>query len=124
MVKWIIEHTNTKDRSFNSSTGSQLTNFRPEIFTRAYCLKPAKQLLDADFVKASEPGYNFDEMLKSWMSDPGRFSQRKDDLYPIEWFREPYSFLVVMLYRIYGLPNCSFFKAEWAPIAHHVLTIG
>ena len=26
-----------------------------------------------------------------------------------------------MLCRLYGLPNCSVFKDEWAPVAHHVL---
>ena len=29
-----------------------------------------------------------------------------------------------MLCRLYSLLNCSFFKAEWAPIAHHVMNIG
>ena len=50
-VKWIIKHANTKDLSFNSSTGLQLTNFCPEIFTRAYRLKPARQVLDTNFFK-------------------------------------------------------------------------
>ena len=27
-----------------------------------------------------------------------------------------------MLCRLYGLPNYSYFKKEWAPIAHHVIT--
>ena len=56
------------------------------------------------------------------MDEPCKFSQRKDELYPIEWFKEPYSLLAVMLCRLYGLPNCSYFKEEWAPIAHHVIT--
>ena len=29
-----------------------------------------------------------------------------------------------MICRIYGLPNHSVFKAEWDPVAHHVLTTG
>ena len=29
-----------------------------------------------------------------------------------------------MLCRIYGLPNCSIFKVEWAPVDHHILTTG
>ena len=58
------------------------------------------------------------------MSEPGKFSQRKYDLYPIAWFKEPYSLLAAMLCRLYGLPNFSVFKAEWAPVSHHVLTTG
>ena len=56
------------------------------------------------------------------MNEPNKFSQRPDDLYPVTWFREPYSLLIAMLCRLYGLPNCSVFKAEWALIAHHILT--
>ena len=58
------------------------------------------------------------------MSEPSKFSQRKDDLYPVTWFREPYSLLAAMLCRICGLPNCSIFKAKWDPIAHPILTTG
>ena len=29
-----------------------------------------------------------------------------------------------MLCRIYSLPNRSFFKDEWAPISHHIITTG
>ena len=61
-------------------------------------------------------------MLKSWMNETHNFYQRKDDLYPIEWFKEPYSLLAATLCRLYGLPNCSYFKEEWALISHHVIT--
>ena len=55
------------------------------------------------------------------MHQPSKFSKRYDDLYPVTLFKEPYSLLAAMLCRLYGLPNCSVFKAKWAPAAHHVL---
>ena len=55
------------------------------------------------------------------MHQPSKFSQSSEDLYPVTWFKEPYSLLAAMLCRLYGLPNCSVFTVEWAPIAHHVL---
>ena len=42
VVKWIMEHVNSKDHSFNDNAGSQLANFYPEAFTRAYGLKSAR----------------------------------------------------------------------------------
>ena len=33
-VRWIIDHTNVKNRSFNTSIGSQLANFHSETFVR------------------------------------------------------------------------------------------
>ena len=58
------------------------------------------------------------------MRKPDKFPYRKDDLYRVDWLREPYSLVVAMLCRLYDLPNCSYFKAEWTPIARHVLTTG
>ena len=123
VIRWIIDHANVKDRSFNNSTGSQLANFRSVNFVRIYALKPYTQLLDVDFVNAAKSKFNFDQMLKSWMTEPRKFSKRKYE-YLVEWFKEPYSLLAAMLCRIYGLPNCSFFKEEWAPITHHIITTG
>ena len=122
-VRWIIDHANPKDHSFNTSTALLLANFCSNTFVNIYALKPFRQLLNVDFVKATKSIYNFDQMLKSWMVELHKFSQRKDELYPIEWFKEPYSLLASMLCRIYGLPNCSYFKEEWALISHHVITI-
>ena len=123
-VRWITDHANVKDHSFNTSTGSQLANFRSETFVRIYALKPYTQLLDVDFVNTAKSKFNFDRMLKSWMTEPRKFCKRKDQLYPVEWFKEPYSMLAAMLCRIYGLLNCSFFKQEWAPTSHHIITTG
>ena len=123
-VRWIIDHANLKDRSFNTSIGTQLANFRSETFARIYTLNPFTQLLDADFINVANSRFNFDQMLKYWMAEPCKFSQRKDHIYPIDWFKEPYYLLAVILCQLYGPPNCSFFKEEWAPIAHHIITTG
>ena len=39
-VRWIIDHGNLKDRSFNTSIGMHLANFHSETFVRIYALKP------------------------------------------------------------------------------------
>ena len=119
-----MEHQNPTDYSFNDITGSQLAIFFLDVFIRAYGLKPIRQPLDADFILASKTRFNLTEMLKSWTSERSKFLQRKDDLDPITWFREPYSLITSMLCKLYGLPNCSIFKDEWAPVAHHILTTG
>ena len=89
-----------------------------------YALKPFIQLLNVDFIKSAKSRHNFHQMLKSWMNEPRKFSQRKDEIYSIEWFKEPYSLLVAMLCRLYSLPNCSYFKEQWALISRHIISIG
>ena len=64
-IRWIIDHANMKDRSFNTSIGTQLANFRFETFVRIYALKPFTQLRDVDFINTAKSRFNFDQMLKS-----------------------------------------------------------
>ena len=111
-VKWIVEHVNPKDRFFNDSAGWQLATFCPEVFTRAYGIKLARQPFNTEFAQASKTRFNFDEMLKSWMNEPSKFSQRKDDLYPVTWFREPYSLLAAMLLDFMVFPIALFLKLK------------
>ena len=73
-IKWTVDHTNPKDRSLNDSTGSQLATFRLEVLTRAYDLKLAVQPLNIEFSQSSKTSYNFNEILKSWMNEPSKFS--------------------------------------------------
>ena len=65
VVRWIINNPNLKDRSFNTSIGTQLANFHSKNFVRIYSLKPFTQLLNADFVNASKSRFHFDQILKS-----------------------------------------------------------
>ena len=78
-----MDNENPKDRSFNDITGLQLATLCPEFFTKAYALKPAVQPLNAEFSQPSKTRYNFNEMLKSSMNEPGNFLQRDDNLYSV-----------------------------------------
>ena len=69
-IKCIIDHANPKNCSFNNSTGFPVANFHSETFVKNYALKPFRQLLNVDFIKAAKFRYNFDKMLKSWMNEP------------------------------------------------------
>ena len=61
--------------------------------------------------------------MKSWLEDPTLDIPVSLPAYPVSWFREPFSLLCVMFCRLYGLPNCSSFKAQWVPMANHILFI-
>ena len=69
-IIWIIDYANPKDHYFNNSTRFLLSHFHSETFVKIYALKPFRQLLNVDFLKAAKSRYNFDQMLKSWMNEP------------------------------------------------------
>ena len=109
-IKWIVDHANPKDQFFNGSAGSQVATFHPDVFTRAYALKPVVQPLNAEFSQPSQTQYNFNKNMKSSMNEPINFSQRDENLYSVSQLREPYSLLVGMRCRLYALPNYFLFK--------------
>ena len=84
-----------------------MASFHPDVFARAYALKPPQQLLTDKFLNASMSQFDFEEVIKSLMDNPVEFIPKEDKAYPISWFREPFSLLVVMFCRLYGLPNCT-----------------
>ena len=45
-VKWMVEHANPQDRSFDDQAHTQLTSFCLEIFARVYALNLPQQLLN------------------------------------------------------------------------------
>ena len=86
-----------------------------------YALKTPQQLLTEEFLKKSIPKFNIDELIKSWMDETTLYAHRPDMKYSIFWFKEPYSLLTAIFYRVYGLPNCSYFGSEWDPIAYRII---
>ena len=56
------------------------------------------------------------------MDNPATFLPKIDMLYLVSRFREYFSLLAAMLCKLFGLSNSIVFKAEWALIAHHILT--
>ena len=55
------------------------------------------------------------------MENPILFPAEPGISYPISWFREPFSLLASMFYRLYGEENCTYFKSEWVPAAQHII---
>ena len=55
---------------------------------------------------------------------PSMFSLQRGIGYPTSWFREPFSLMDAMFYRLYGEENCTHFKEEWVPAAQHIILTG
>ena len=121
-IKWLVHQSNPQYHSFNDKYQTQLASFHPKVFSKAYALTQPQQLLTKEFLEASMTRYDFEAMLNSWMENPATFTPKANNIYLISWSMETFSFLSAMLCRLHGLPNFTYFKVEWAPLAHHVLT--
>ena len=52
-VKWIINHANPQEHSFNDQTQPELVSFHLEVFSRGYSVNPQQQLLNKKFLETS-----------------------------------------------------------------------
>ena len=124
LVKWALDNANPNKHTFDDHIHIPLASFHLEVFSRAYALGPPRKILSSKFLDETISQFNYEEVVKHWMENPTKYVPRPSDSCLISWFKEPFSFLSAMLCRLYGLENCSLFKAEWVPVAHHILLIG
>ena len=66
----------------------------------------------SQFLNAVVTQFKYEEVVKSWMDNPTEFIPEEENVYPISWFKEEFSLLTAMFFRLYGLPNCTKFKVE------------
>ena len=123
-VKWALDHANPEEQVFNDHIGFFLASFKPDIFSKGYGLGISKQLLNYNFLDEVISRFDYKDVVKSWMENPTKFILQPSNIYPISWFREPFSLLVAMFCRLYGEANCSLFKVERVSTAHHILLTG
>ena len=61
-----------------------------------------------------------DVLVNKWIVYPDRFVLKPYNLFPILLLKEPYKFIVAMIYRFYDVDNFSYFKLELAPLANQI----
>ena len=94
------------------------------VFARAYALETPKHIFSLKFFDETLAKFNYEQVVKSWLVDPTLVIPLSLSEYLVSWFRDPFSLLDAMFCRLFGLPNCSSFKAKWVPMANHVLLTG
>ena len=124
LVKWALDQVDPNQRMFHDVDNSHICSFHLDVFSRAYALENPKHLLSSKFFDETLNKFNYEEVVKSWMEDPKLVIPASLPTYPISWFIQPFSLLAAMFCRLYGLPKCSSFRAQWVPMAHHIFLTG
>ena len=122
-VKWESDHVDPKGHTFHD-TDNTIASFHHEVFDRPYSLGPPKRILSLKCFKETLSKSNYKEVVKSWLEDPTLVIPASLPIYPISWFREPFSLLEAIFFKLYGLPNCSSFREQWVPMAQHIFLTG
>ena len=122
IIRWLVELVDPNTQMFRDASKSLMVSFKPKFIAGMYSLGTPQQLLIEEFLKKLIPKFNLDELIKSWMDAPTLYACIPDRKYPIFLFKEPYSLLAAMFFRLYGLPNFSHLMDEWDPIAYHIIS--
>ena len=49
-IKWALDNANPNERSFDDHVHTPVASFHPDVFARAYSLKPPQHLLSSKFL--------------------------------------------------------------------------
>jgi hypothetical protein len=56
--------------------------------------------------------------MASWWKEDKNFTNRSNGWYEKTNFREPYIYLMSLIYQLYGEKDCSKFSEAWIPLAY------
>jgi hypothetical protein len=63
-------------------------------------------------------------LMASWWKEENKFTNHINGWYGTINLRDPYIYLMVLIFRLYGEKDCSKFLEEWMPLAYTLVIIG
>jgi hypothetical protein len=62
--------------------------------------------------------------MASWWKEDKKFTNRSNSWYGMVNLRDPYIYLMALIYRLYGEKDCSKFLEEWMPLEYTMAISG
>jgi hypothetical protein len=121
---WIIDHTDTDKCVINSVEGECIGVFLPVEVKKYYKLRDPEKRLNIDFVVKFYEQHNTNQLLASWWREDKKLLNRTNGWYNTTNLREPYMYLMALIFRLYGEKDCSRFSEAWMPLAYTVAVSG
>jgi hypothetical protein len=124
LLKWLIDHTDTQKCLINDDNSGCVGIFLPLEVKNYYKLKEPKERLNIDFVLSFYEKHDTSKVMASWWREDTNFTNQTSSWYPMANLREPYIYLMALLYRFHGEKNCSRFSKAWMPLAYTIAISG
>jgi hypothetical protein len=116
LLKWIIDHTNAQKCFINDDNDECVGVFMPSEVQNYYKLKYSKLKLSTDFVLSFYASHDTNKIMSSWWREEKKFMNRTVGWYPMTNLREPYIYVMALLYKLHGEKICSRFSEAWMPL--------
>jgi hypothetical protein len=117
---WKIDHVDIVKCTINNAEGECISVFLPVEVQKYYKLRYPKQRLNIDFMVKFYEYHDTIRILASWWKEDKKFTNKTIGWYNTVNIREPYMYLMALIYRLYGEKDCSKFSEAWMPLAYTV----
>jgi hypothetical protein len=89
-----------------------------------YKLRDLEERLNTDFVVKLYERHDTSRVMASWWREDNKYTNRSIGWYQMTNLREPYIYLMALIFRLYGEKDCSIFSEAWMPLAYTVAISG
>jgi hypothetical protein len=118
VLKWLIDHTNTQKCLINDENGGCVRFFLLTEVQKYYKLKDLEEQLNKEFMVNFYEFHDTCWSMASWWNADKNFTNRSNVWYGTDNLREPYIYLMALIYRLYREKDCSNFSEAWMPLTY------
>jgi hypothetical protein len=68
--------------------------------------------------------HDTNQLMASWQKEDKKFTNQRNGWCGMINLRDPYIYLMALIYRLYGEKDCSKFLEAWIPLAYTMVIIG
>jgi hypothetical protein len=94
--------------------------FLPMEVRKYYELKEPEVRLNTDFMVKFYEKHNTNQLLATWWNEYRKFVNRESKWYNTINLREPYMFLMALIFRLCGERDCSKFSEAWISLEYRI----
>jgi hypothetical protein len=95
--------------------------FLPIEVQKYYKIKDPEERLNTEFVVKFYEFHDISRLMASWWKEDKKFTNMRNDWYDTTNLREPYIYLMALIYLLYGERDCAKFSEAWMPMAYTVV---
>jgi hypothetical protein len=120
-ISWIVRHVKLYTKYILNSREHPITSFEASTIASRYHLDKGKRSMDENIIKKFP--LKSKDLLKAWYNPNKLFKSMPSSEYPNNLFRMPYQYVVVMIYRLYGVPDASKLPMTWVPLIYYIVDV-
>jgi hypothetical protein len=110
VLKWLIDHIDTHKCLINDENGGCVRVFLSVEVQKYYKLSDPEERLNKDFLVNFYECHDTSRVMTSWWRDDKKYTNQSTGWYGTTNLREPYIYLMALIYQLYEEKDCSIFS--------------